>query len=424
MPGPVAKEAEAQPAAPPRARPLQNVTYLTAANVIANTCFVALLYTTRALGKGLFGDYTLVLSFVGLFGVFTDCGLNTVAIRDLAQVPRRAVEYTSNILALRTVISIVLAIIISVLARFLESPHIHTAVYVYALALIPISLNMTFGIPFQFQERMKYPALISVVASILTTVAYIFTLWSGHHVLGLVVAFTVVNIISAAVSAWFVYTRVIPPRIAIDVRSWPGLLRQGAPFFVLALLLTIYYRADMQILGFIAGLLAHGNLRCHGRVWRGIPAVDVLSAMVLGSVNAAVLPLLNRVVADSKDALARVVRMATVLSLTVAVPTALLITFLHRRRSTWLPARRTWLSACVSSADLDVPLYAPGEHLVQCPVRPPSPACRDQRLHRDRDLQHRAELLAHTALLVHGVGRVDGGLRAVELSDRLRRLAT
>ncbi len=328
MSAPAAKEAEAQPATPRRARPLQNVTYLTAANFIAKILsFVALLYTTRTLGKGLFGDYTLVLSFVGLFGVFTDCGLNTVAVRDLAQDPRRAVEYTSNILALRTVISIVLVVIISVLARFVESPHIHTAVYVYALALIPISLTITFGIPFQFQERMIYPALISVVSSILTTAAYIFTLWSGHHVLGLVVAFTVVNTVSAAVSAWLAYTRVIPPRLAIDVRSWPGLLRQGAPFFVLTLLLTIYYRADMQILGFLKGCSHTATCDVTGEYGVAYRPLDVLSAIVLGSVSAVVLPLLNRMVAESHAALARVVRMATVLSLTVGVPTALLVTF-------------------------------------------------------------------------------------------------
>src|SRR5213592_1147990 len=114
-----------------RARPASNAVYLTGANLGAKAfSFVFVLYATRALGPALFGNYTTVLAFVGLFGVLTDLGLSTLAVR---------------------------AVALSVgLAQVYVAPSLRHAVYVYALALVPLAVANSLQLVFQFSERMAY----------------------------------------------------------------------------------------------------------------------------------------------------------------------------------------------------------------------------------------------------------------------------
>src|SRR5881275_29931 len=99
-----------------RVRPASNAAYLAGANLGAKAfSFAFVLYATRALGPALFGNYTTVLAFVGLFGLFTDLGMGTLAVRDVAQDPALATRYVSNLLAVR-VLSSVGAILLIILA--------------------------------------------------------------------------------------------------------------------------------------------------------------------------------------------------------------------------------------------------------------------------------------------------------------------
>src|SRR5437870_11012237 len=137
-----------------RMRPASNAVYLTGANLGAKAfSFVFVLYATRALGPALFGNYTTVLAFVGLFGVLADLGLSTLAVRDVAQDRALAVRYVSNLLALRVLFSAVAIVLIVGLAQVYVAPSLRNAVYVYALALVPLSVSNSLQVVFQFSER-------------------------------------------------------------------------------------------------------------------------------------------------------------------------------------------------------------------------------------------------------------------------------
>src|SRR2546421_8433379 len=101
-----------------RVRPASNAAYLAGANLGAKAfSFLFVLYATRALGPALFGNYTTVLAFVGLFGVLTDLGLSTLAVREVTQDHAVAVRYVSNLLALRVLFSVVAVVLIVGLAQ-------------------------------------------------------------------------------------------------------------------------------------------------------------------------------------------------------------------------------------------------------------------------------------------------------------------
>src|SRR5436305_2316813 len=237
-----------------RARPASNAVYLAGANLGAKAfSFVFVLYSTRALGPALFGNYTTVLAFVGLFGVLTDLGFGTLTVRDVAQDHALAVRYVSNVLALRVLFSVVAIVLIVGLAQVYVAPSLRHAVYVYALALVPLAIFNSLQLVFQFSERMAYGAALNVAAAAATAALSILALYTGHHVLALTVVFTAVTAVSTAAMAWLVYTRFLPRRLEVDPAWWPRLLRAAMPFVLLTLLNILYFRADTQILYVLSG---------------------------------------------------------------------------------------------------------------------------------------------------------------------------
>jgi O-antigen/teichoic acid export membrane protein len=310
-----------------RARPVTNASYLAAATLIGKSfSFIFVLYATRALGAALFGNYTAVLAFVGLFGVLTDLGLSTVAVQDVTRHRASAVRYISNLLALRLLSSFVALLLIVVLAHVFIASSLHSAVYVYALALIPLAVSNTLQTVFQFSERLAYSALINIGGSAMTAGLSILALFMGHHVLALMIVFTAVAMASMVVTAWLVYTRFLPRRLELDPTWWPWLLRRAAPFVLLTLLNVLYYRADMQLLYVLSGCgHAHGNVGCvlvgqYGAAYR---VLDILVIIFVASINTATLPAFNRVATESREALVRLVRSSITLMLAFGVPVAL-----------------------------------------------------------------------------------------------------
>jgi O-antigen/teichoic acid export membrane protein len=338
-----------------RARPARNAVYLTGANLGAKAfSFVFVLYATRALGPALFGNYTTVLAFVGLFGVLTDLGLSTLAVRDVAQDRALAVRYVSNLLALRVLFSVV-AVVLSVgLAQVYVAPSLRHAVYVYALALVPLAISNSLQLVFQFSERMAYSAVLNVAAAAATAALSILALSTGHHVLALTVVFTAVTAASTATMAWLVYTRFLPRRLELEPVWWPKLLRAALPFVLLTLLNILYSRADMQILYVLSGC-GHrfGNTGCApvGQYGAAYRVLDILVLIFVGSVNATTLPAFNRVVTESREALTRLVRSSSTLMLAFGVPVALFGTF-YAREALQVLGGRSYLAAAPALAIL------------------------------------------------------------------------
>jgi len=312
-------------------RPIDNASYLAAASLVAKAfSFLLMLYANRVLGPRLLGNYGIVLSFVGLFGVATDLGLSTLVVRDVTADRTLAVRYISNVVVLRVVISIAAIVVIVLLSQFVVSPALRGAVFVYALALVPLAITSTLQLVYQFAEQLQYSAILNVITSALTAALSALVLFNGHHVLGLVAVFSIVTLIGALTMAWILYTRFLPLRLELDLRWWPLLIRSAVPFATMTVLNVVYNYADRQILQVISHCnTAVSNIGCVpvGEYSAAYRPLDVLVAIFVGNINAATLPAFARVATESRLASVRLLRSAITLVAVCSVPMAVLGTF-------------------------------------------------------------------------------------------------
>jgi O-antigen/teichoic acid export membrane protein len=321
---------------PARTRPVRNASYLAAASLGAKVfSFVFVLYAYRVLHRSGMGSYANVTSYVGLFGVLSDLGLGTLATRDVSGDRSLALRYISNLLAVRTLLSLASILLIVVLAQVMIDPPLRASVYVFALGLVPQAVSNTLQLVFQFSERLSYSAAINIVNGAVTAGLGLLILFfgQGDRILSLMVVYTVVTTATAIAAALLVYTRFLPRRLELDPAWWPALIKLAVPFASLTLINVLYYNADRQILQVLLGCNhAAAGVGCPqlGEYSAAYRALDILMIVVISSVNAAVLPAFMRVGGDSRQALTALIRAAGTLALAFGVPVALLTAFFPR----------------------------------------------------------------------------------------------
>jgi O-antigen/teichoic acid export membrane protein len=311
-----------------RVRPLSNASYLTAANIgVKAFALVFVVYAYHVLGSGLMGNYYGVLGIVGLYGIATDLGLGGMAVRDVAQNKTLANRYVSNLFALRLTVSAVAILLVVLQARAQLDPSLYSAAYIYAFTLLPLSVANTAQLVFQFSEQLSYSAIINVATSFVTASLGILLVFFGQQVLGLVIALTVVTTANALVQIWLIYTHFLPRRFELDLAWWPQLIRTGIPFAVLVLTNILYNYADRQILLVLSGCGHKHICKPVGEYIAAYRPLDILVAIFVSSINAAVLPAFTRVATESHAALARLMRTSGTLALVFGVPIAIFVTF-------------------------------------------------------------------------------------------------
>lgn len=298
-------------------RPLHNAALLSASSLAAKGCgFVQLFVAARVLGTGGLGDYSAVMGYAGLFGVATDLGLSTLAVRNAAQDRAHLPRYLGNVLALRLLLS--LAAAAACIALSLALPYDSTAragIVLWALALVPIAVTGTAGIAFQSVERMAPFSALTAATAALTAALGVAVLLLGGRVVALVAVAAGVNA-AAALAALVLARGVTAVRPRLELRWWPWLLRAALPFSVLVLLNVLYSNADGLLVYFMKG---KGDAGLYGVAYR---LVITLLTVTISPFNAAALPAFTRVAAGSREALQRLVDAGVRIMLAVGMPVA------------------------------------------------------------------------------------------------------
>ena len=70
----------------------------------------------RYLGQAGLGRYAFIISFIELFTVLVDMGMNRILVREIAKDQRNATRLTSAIWTLRLVLSLVIFVVVAVIA--------------------------------------------------------------------------------------------------------------------------------------------------------------------------------------------------------------------------------------------------------------------------------------------------------------------
>lgn len=223
------------------------ISQLVAKLVSSFTSFVIALMVASFFGPKGFGEFTLVITYVSLFYLISDFGLNAVFLHQ-----KNHEKHAQDLFILRIVISSVLFLISIFISLFFTSNkdywNFQMGVFIFSLTIYTQTMITTASAIFQRKLRYDLLAKATILGSLITVISAIFLI-RYNSLSYLFFSFVLGGIASSFLSLLFLNSQFSFRKI-----SFPFMKKLFVESFPLALMLffnMIYFRADIFILSFL-----------------------------------------------------------------------------------------------------------------------------------------------------------------------------
>jgi len=297
--------------------------------------FVFAAVMLRILTRGEAGAFYYAIVIIGWFEILSNFGLNTYLTREVARNRDAAGFYLRRTSALRLRLIVAWVPLLLLFFAYLAlrpadaadqalNGQIALTVFIFYIALIPASLNSGLSALFYAFEKAEFPAFLSTFIAILNLVIRLAVLLFGGGIIGLAFVSLFLSTINYVImrSGARQFLRgdqarpeETPPESsrAILSESWPLLLNH--------LLATVFFKIDVVLLEHRRG---KDVVAQYSTSYKWIDALGVIPSFF----TMAMLPILSRQATTDRDALRRTYFLAVKLLVMVAVPVAVLTTFI------------------------------------------------------------------------------------------------
>jgi O-antigen/teichoic acid export membrane protein len=233
----------------------KNTVFLLLSNVLAYLfTFISTVYTARYLGVEGWGIISVALSITGIFGVFTDLGLSSFTVREVARDKSLVDKYFSNTFVIKIFLGFFTFGLIALISYMVGySQQIINVIYLITISVILGSFTSVFYSIFQAYEKMEYQSLATIISNLGMLVLTLIVIYLGVTVVGFAVIYIVVSLIA------FIYISIIYlkkyslPKLEIDLEFWKEIFKESLPFAITGIFVTIYFWIDSFMLSVMVG---------------------------------------------------------------------------------------------------------------------------------------------------------------------------
>lgn len=229
--------------------------------------FFLVLVISRYLGVEGLGKYSLVLSYVAIFGTLAAMGLGDLCVREVAKDVSRAHLFLVNACGLGALSSVlaVLAMDAVVIALGYESELVSAAI-ICSFSILASTPIVFMEAIFRSLEKSHYVAITFVAENVVRVGVCVWLLLSGHGVIPLFTAILGTRLFGALLMFHF-YVRVVGlPREGLDSKILRFLLRQAPTFTSIVLFSTIHLSIDQIMLSKLQDLSSVGLYSAADRI--------------------------------------------------------------------------------------------------------------------------------------------------------------
>lgn len=316
----------------------RNSLILTGLNIVARLIdFAFALLMLRVLGPEGAGNFYFAVVIVGWFEIVMNFGLNTFLTREIARDRGHARTYLLQTSRLRLLLALGIAPVVVLIvliwrAAFNLSLEAEAAILLLALSQIPSSLATGLSALFFAYEKAEVPAALTIVSALFKATIGAALLLLGWGVIGLGITSIVVNLITLAILA-FAASRLLrsqqpagvagPAGVADSPRHTSNreMMRESFPLMLNHLLATLFFKVDVPMLQAIKGPVPVG---WYSAAYKFIDAFNIIPAFFTQSL----FPAMSRMAMQGDASLARSYTLALKLLVMVALPLAVVTTFL------------------------------------------------------------------------------------------------
>ncbi len=281
----------------------------------------------RILGPEEAGVYFYAGIIFVWFDIFTNFGLDVYLTREVARDSGRAARYFFTTSAIRLGLTLVGLLLLAgfLLARqslihpALSSEGVIAIILLY-IGLFPGSLSKGMTSLFYAFEQAEYPAAVTTISTISKTVLGLAALLLGYGVIGLAGVSIVTNLLTLGVLMWG-GRKLIGGWHRPEIKLMRAMSGESWPLMVNHFLATIFFQIDVLIIEAIHGAEMVG---LYSVAYKWLSALNIIPAFF----TQAMLPVMSRQAHEDPESLKRSYILAVKLLVSLALPVAVLFTFL------------------------------------------------------------------------------------------------
>lgn len=283
------------------------------------TMFAVTISLVRYLGPTDFGTFNLTFSYVAIFMVLSDFGLNTIVTRDVAKNRDQTHQYLSNLLGLKITLSLIIAFLIIISLFVLPTSGTRVMILIVMLYSLVQNVSSVFTSIFTAWERMELVFLVRLIYFVGILISVLIVIAFKGNQLDIVTAYLITVLLSLIPCIFLIGKLGITVKISFDKTFCQELLRESIPFIGLAIVNTIYFNNDTLLIGKFSGSTQVGFYQSAYKILFAFQSINVI--------NNAIFPRLNILVHEHQNAnLLKLIKMITFLSIISLVPLVMLIT--------------------------------------------------------------------------------------------------
>jgi O-antigen/teichoic acid export membrane protein len=239
---------------------VKNIGSLYAGEVINQVLtLVLIIFISRHLGDVGLGKYSFAFSFVALFLLLADFGLPTLITKEVARNSKLSQLHLSKTFTLKFLLNL-LTLLVTLIAIAVLRKDTETIMLVILASIAMFFYNFAgvFRSIFQASELMKYEVISKIAERSVAAVFGIYLLMKGYGVFALFIVLIASNAVYYLIMHILISKKFSKVRLSIDAAYWKRAIKQSLPFWLTLIFVSIYFRIDTIMLGFMKGYAATG----------------------------------------------------------------------------------------------------------------------------------------------------------------------
>lgn len=287
--------------------------------------FVVTVLIVRSFGPENFGRLNIAFSYVAIFMVLSDFGLNTISTREIAKNPQKKQKYFSNVFTIKLLISFLLIIL-----SFILSPILHADPFIQKLFILTVIFNLIqnltnfFCAVFSGLEIMEFVFTTRIIHYLGLFVSAIFVTQNRLGLDILLVAYIVTNMFMFIITLLMFKKRKIELSFSFDFVFWKKIMKETLPLLGITVATSIYLNNDTILIGRYFGPQSTGLYQSAYKILFAFLSVNI--------VNTALFPRISALIQQkSYQTLSRLIRFILSISLIILIPLAMIITVFSKQ---------------------------------------------------------------------------------------------
>ncbi|RAP48986.1 MAG: polysaccharide biosynthesis protein [Methanosphaera sp. rholeuAM74] len=259
--------------------------------------FFYTLYSARYLGTTNFGIISFATAISGLFAIFTDLGLSTLTIREVARNKDKTHKYLGNHGSIKLILSIVTMLVLVAFVNIgVFNNTTRMVVYLVGSSVIINAFSGVFTSMFRAYEEMEYQSIAEIINAFTMFVGVLLCVFTRQDVIYVAMVYMISSIVVLAYNFIMCTRNYGLIRFQFDFKFWRYLVYNAFPLAITSVFALISFKMNTILLNM---------LTTSAHVGEYTAAFNLMQALIFIPTvySTAIMPIFSKLYVDSKDML-------------------------------------------------------------------------------------------------------------------------